>query len=116
MPGYGIVEGSVACMARRLESGIWLGQCEALGIFLEADDLEDLHEQFRDAFRLTVQDMVEEGEVETLVKALAEASGNDWKPPKIQGRGRAVAAGYASAVPWHMIAEGQPGAFTQEVA
>ena len=116
MTSKGIVEGSVACMARRLESGIWLGQCEALGIYLEADDLNDLHEQFQDAFRLTVQDMIEEGEVEALVEALVEASGCDWEPPKIQGKGHAVAAGYASAVPWHLVAAGQPDDSAQEVA
>ena len=120
MPSEWTVEGSVACMARKLESGIWLGQCEPLGIYLEADSLDELHEQLREAFGLVVRDMLEEGEVDALVEALREASGSDWKPhevkAKAKGKGRAGAERYAKVVPWHMIAAGQPDVSAQEVA
>ena len=120
MPGKWTVEGSVPCMARKLESGIWLGQCEPLGIYLEADNLDDLHEQLREAFGLVVRDMLEEGEVDALVRALGEASGSDWKPHEVKvkakAKGRVGAERYAEAIPWHMIAAGQSDASAQEVA
>ena len=102
-------KGSVECVAHRMESGKWLGQCEALGIFIEADDLNDLHGQFQEAIALFIHDLLDEGELGAFLKAQGWTMGNDWE--QIVAR-----KDPADIVPWYMIAPGQPDAFAREVA
>ena len=102
-------QGTVECTAHLMKSGKWIGECEALGICIEADDLNDLYGQFRESIALLIRDLMEDGELDAFLKSKGWDSDSGWLHDAAQKDPAAV-------VPWQMIAPGQPDAFTYEVA
>ena len=103
-------EGTVECTAHLMKSGNWLGECEALGIYIEADDLNDLYSQFHESIALLIRDLIEEGELHAFLKE------RGWTSDDSGWLHDAAQKDPATVVPWRMIAPGQPDAFTYEVA
>ena len=112
MPSVGLkAEGTVECIAHLMKSGKWIGECEALGIIIESDDLNDLYGQFHEAFKLLMRDLMEDGELDAFLKTMG------WTADSSVLHDAAAQDDPASVVPWTMIASGQPDdARTYEVA
>ena len=104
-------EGTVECIAHLMKSGKWVGECEALGICIESDDLNDLYGQFHEAITLLVRDLMEDGELDAFLKTMGWTADSGWL------HDAAAKEDPASVVPWTMITPGQPDdAHTYEVA
>ena len=83
-------KGQVRCTAYMSpESGRWIGECEDLGLAVEAEDLDDLRSMFGEALQLLFTDLVEDDELEAFMRA------RGWEPED----------DLAEHVPWELIAQ-----------
>ncbi len=89
----------IRCEAEKIEqSGRWIGECKSLGIVVEGDSLDDVHNATDEAIDLLFADLVEDGELEEFL-ADRGWSLNEPIPD-------AVSEGVSVSVPWELIARG----------
>ena len=90
----------IQCMAHQNErTGQWIGECEPLGVVLEANDLGELHSLFNEAINLLFADLSEDGELADFLEA----------------RGWEDASEFSDSVPWELIATGVAGGSARSV-
>ena len=83
-------KGQVQCTAYESpESGRWIGECEDLGLAVEADDLDGLRRIFGEALHLLFTDLIEDGELDAFMRA------RGWEPED----------DLTDHVPWELIAQ-----------
>lgn len=83
---------------RGVQSGHWIGFCDALGITTEADSLDELHTLIPEAIHILMIDLVEDGELDGF---LADR-GWDSSQESIDGD-------FEVRVPWYLVANGTNG-------
>ena len=104
-------EGSAEVSAlRNPETGMWVGECDALGIVVEADSLDELHALVEEAITLLFADLIADGEARAFLEARGWTEIPDWLPSGIQDD--AIEA----VVPWNLIASGEAHAVQSTAA
>ena len=94
-------EGHLQCTAdRNLKTGQWVGECEPLGLVVEAGNLEELTEAFTEAVLLLLEDLREDGEL------LSYFTERGLEPPTQRGLSDGPQDSAAN-IPWELIAHNE---------
>lgn len=100
-------EGKVQCIAyRSAHSGRWIGECEMLGIAVEAENLDELHEMFGEAIALLLEDLTEDGELDEFLLSKGWRPNDKWFATAAQDNPMKV-------VPWDLVAHCETNALQQ---
>ncbi len=92
---HGDGEFNLDCIAfRSPSSNRWVGECEALGIVVEATDLNTLNQRFAEAICLLLTDLAETGDMDEFLEM------KGWKKEEKE----ALSEYDPVNIPWNLIA------------
>ena len=92
------VESTLHWTAVHTESGVWVAECEALGLTMEGDSLDDLHGVIGEACGTLFADLIEDDELDEFLRSRGwRASGLPDAPA-----GQEV----EFEVPWRLVTPG----------
>lgn len=95
------IEGLIGWRACRSESGeVWVGSCDALGLTVEGQTLDELHNAIPAALSDLLADLVADGDLDEFLQS------KGWSGVEIP-HVRAFAEGTSGPLPWEMITAGE---------
>lgn len=94
------VESALQWTAVHTRSGVWVAECEALGLTMEGDSLDDLHGVIGEACGALFADLFEDDELDEFLES------HGWRADNLAD----VPAGQEVEfeVPWYLVAPGGP--------
>ncbi len=103
MPTVSInVKAAVSWRATKCAAGNrWVAECEALGLSIEGNGLDELHSLISEASFALFVDLFEEGELEQFLMD------RGWRAESLPDR-HDVEDGINFAIPWELTAQGAP--------
>ena len=91
------VESKVQWLAVHSKHGTWIATCDSLGLALEGDSLDELHELIKEAFAALFVDLLKDNEFDEFLRA------RGWQAdlPEVPGEN------VNFEIPWNLVADGQ---------
>ena len=92
------VESDLQWTAVHTRSGVWVAECEALGVTMEGDSLDDLHAVIGEACGALFADLLEDGELDEFLRS------RGWRASELPDASAGQEVEFE--VPWYLVAPG----------
>jgi hypothetical protein len=83
---------------RSTTSKRWIGECQPMGLIMEADSLDELHSVIDEAMQLLLLDLLRDNELDQFLRE------HGWRAQDVPMEARPEDVKFS--VPWELIAEG----------
>lgn len=91
------MQGQLQWLTRQVASGRWIGTCDAMGLAMEADSLDELHSLIDETLQLVLIDLLEDDEFERYLQEHGWTARNLPSHPTDE---------VEFDVPWQLLVEG----------